>query len=70
MKEYYFCEGKILLKYSPEVTDVRSILKTIEENGKIELGGIFTLSKKDVLSYDEYTLIFIIGEKIDNYYVK
>ncbi|MCI9182140.1 MAG: DUF4263 domain-containing protein [Acholeplasmatales bacterium] len=69
MKEYYFCEGKILLKYSPEVTDVRSILKTIEENGKIELGGIFTLSKKDVLSYDEYTLIFIIGEKIDNYYV-
>ncbi len=48
MKEYYFCEGKILLKYSPEVTDVRSILKTIEENGKIELGGIFTDRKSGV----------------------
>lgn len=68
-KKYYFYNEQLILEYKPELVDLESIFRTLNEKDELYLGAL-KLTASAVIGHDDYegTISFRIGYKQGDYY--
>lgn len=68
-KKYYFDNEQLILEYKPELVDLESIFRTLNEKDELYLGAL-KLTTSAVIGHDDYeeTISFRIGYKQGDYY--